>query len=101
MTGLKIVQQRRYADQLVGFKFSKVISRKVDHRQEGIGINVVVVTRLLHRLIAKAKVDAETSQHLQQIVIVADQRDHLVISLVHFLILHNYLTPYLLIYLTP
>ena len=49
---------------------------------------MVVLTRFFDRLVAKAKADAEAAQHLQQVVIVANQRNHLVVGLIHLLILH-------------
>ena len=90
VAGLQVVQQGGDAELLVGLELTVVVGREVDHRQEGIGIYIVVLTRLHDRLIAKTKADAETAQHLQQVVIVADERDHLVVRLIHLLILHTY-----------
>ena len=89
MTGFQVMQQRGDGDFIVILKLSIAVDCEVDHREERIGIHIVVVARLLDGLVAKAQTDAETAQHLQQIVVVADQRDHLVVAFIHLLILHN------------
>ena len=82
------MQQGWDAELLVGLELTVVVGREVDHRQEGVGVYIVVLARLHDCLITKTKADAETAQHLQQVVIIADERDHLVVRLIHLLILH-------------
>ena len=93
MTGLQIVHQRRHTDQFVGFKLPIAVDGIVYHRQESIGIYIVILTCFLHGLVTKAKADAEAAERLQQVVIVADQGYHLVVRLIHLLILHRRMLP--------
>ena len=90
MTGFEVVQQGGDADLFIGLKLAVVVGREVDYRQESVCIHMVVVTGLFHCLVTKTKTDAKTAQHLQQVVIIADQRDHLVVRLIHLLIFHTY-----------
>ena len=94
MTGLKIVKKRLNGDALVGLEISIPIDGEVDHCQERVGVDMIVVTGLLYGLVAEAQTDTETAQRLQEVVVVADKRDHLVIGLVHFLIFHRLLPSY-------
>ncbi len=89
MARFEIVQQRPYADLLVVLKFSCTIDGVINHSQESISVYMVVDTGLTHRLVAEAQTDAKASQSLQQIVIVADERNHLVVRFIHFLIFHT------------
>ena len=88
MTGLQIVEQGGDGQLFVGLEFAIAVDVVVDHCQEGIGIYIVILTRFHDRLVAEAQTDAEAAQHLQQVVVIANQRDHLVIRLIHLLIFH-------------
>ena len=89
MAGFQVVKQCGNRQLLVGLEVTVAVNRIVDDSQEGIGVNIIIFTRLLHRLVAKTKVDAKTAKHLQQVIIIADQGDHLIIRLIHLLILHR------------
>ena len=88
VTGLQIVKQGGDGQLLVGLKLAIPIDGEVDHSQEGIGIHPVALAGFLNCLITKTKTDAETAQHLQEVVVIANQRNHLVVGLIHLLILH-------------
>ena len=90
MAGLQIVEQGRDGEALIGLKLTVAVNGVVDHRQERVRVHLVVLTGLLYGLVAEAQADAEAAQHLQQVVVVADERDHLVVRLIHLLISHNY-----------
>ena len=92
MAGLQIVQEGGDGQHLVGPELTIAVDVVVDHCQEGIGIYAVVLTCFHDGLVAEAQTDAETAQHLQQVVIIANQRDHLVVCLIHLLIFHLCLT---------
>ena len=89
MAGFQVMKQRGDRQLLVGLEVTVVVNRIVDDSQEGIGVNIVVFTRLLYRLVSKTKANTKTAKHLQQIIIIADQGYHLVIRLIHLLILHR------------
>ena len=65
------------------------VDGKVHHRQEGISIYSLLFANLSHSLVAKAQIDTETTQALKDVVIIANNADHLVISFIHLLILHR------------
>jgi hypothetical protein len=88
MTGRKIVHQRRYRKLAVIIKIRLAVNGKVYNGKKRIGIHPVIVARLAHGLVAKPKIDAKTSKRLQQVVIVFDERDHFIVSLIYFMILH-------------
>ena len=67
------------------------IDGEVDYGEEGVGVNVVILAGFLNGLVAEAQVDAKASQHLQEVVVIAYQRYHLVVGLVHLLISHTFL----------
>ena len=88
MGSLEIMQKRRQR-QAVGIVVLLIaIDGKVDHRQESIGIHLLLLTYLLDCLVAEAQVDAEATEALQYVVIVTNDADHLVVSFIHLLILH-------------
>ena len=88
MRCLEIMQQGRQR-QAVGIVVLLVtIYRKVHHGKEGVGIHVLFVADFPYRLVAESQVDAEATQALQDIVIVSNDADHLVVSLIHLLIFH-------------
>ena len=88
MAGLQVVQQRRHADALVIIIIGEVVDGEVDHRQESIGVYPVHLTGLSHRLVAKPQVDAKAAKCLQHTIIILDERDHLVLWLIHLQVLH-------------
>ena len=92
MAGFQIVQQCRNEKLFIGIKLTITINRKVNHSQESVGIHIVILTRLSDRFVTKTKTDTKTAKHLQQVVIIANKRDHLVIRFIHFLIFHLTLT---------
>ena len=53
MTGLKIVKKRLNGDALVGLEISIPIDGEVDHCQERVGVDMIVVTGLLYGLVAE------------------------------------------------
>ena len=88
MRCLEIMQQGRQR-QAVGIVVLLVtINRKVHHGKEGVGIHVLLIADFPYRLVAESQVDAEATQALQDIVIVSNDADHLVVSLIHLLIFH-------------
>ena len=90
MTRFQVMKQSGYRNLLVVLKLSAPINGKVHNSQKGIGINIIVLTGFFDSLVSKAQIDAKTAQCLQQVVIVADERYHLIIRLIHLLILHLY-----------
>lgn len=77
------------ATETVGIVVSAIpVDGEVDHREEGVGVHVLVFTHLAHRLVAKAQADAEAAQRLQDVIVVADDADELVVGFVHLLIFH-------------
>ena len=82
VAGLQIVEQRGDTELFVSLEFAVTVDGIVHHGEECVGIHMVVFTSLLHGLVAKAKVDTETAQGLEQVVIVTDKRNHLIIGLV-------------------
>ena len=93
MTRLQIVHQGLNTDLLVGLKLAITVDGIVNHRQKSIGIYIIILTSLLHRLVAKAQTDTEAAKRLQQVIIIADQGNHLVIRLIHLLIFHRRMLP--------
>ena len=85
VTGFQIMHQRRNTDLLIGIKLTITVDGIVDHSQESIGIYIIILTCLFHGLITEAKTDAETAKRLQQVIIIADQRDHLIVRFIHLL----------------
>ena len=91
VTGFQIVQQGRHADALVVVADGLPIDGIVHHRQKGVAVDPIQFTRLFHRLVAKAQIDAEAAQGLQHAVVILDERNHPVLWLIHLHILHTYL----------
>lgn len=60
----------------------------VYYGKKRVGVNTIVLTRLVHCLVAEAKCYAEATERLQHIVVVAYERYHLVVRLVNLMILH-------------
>ena len=58
---------------------------------------MVHLTSLPYGLVAKAEIDTETTQSLQQVIIVFDKCNHLIFGLIHLQILHTAI--YLIIYI--
>ena len=82
MTGFQIMQQGGDGYLLVGLELSIPINGEVHHRQEGVGVHMIVLTGLAYRLVAESQADAEAAQRLQQVVIITDERHHLIVWLV-------------------
>ena len=83
------MQQGGYRDALVVFSDPDAVDGKVDHCQERVGVHAIALASLPHRFVTKAQADAEAAQSLQQVVVVADERYHLVLGLIYLLILHR------------
>ena len=82
------MQQGRYGE-AVGIVILLIpIDGEIDHSQESIRVHILFLAHLTYGLVAKTKVNAETAQTLEDIVIVTDNADQLVVSLIHLLILH-------------
>ena len=88
MARLKILQQRGHRQSRCIIKIAVTINRKVHHRKECICIYMLFLAHLTYCLVAKTKADAEAAKALQKVVVVPDKRNHLVLGLIHFLLLH-------------
>ena len=82
------MQQGRQRQPVCIIVFFVTIYCKVYHSKEGVGIHVLLFADFPYRLVAESQVDAEATQALQDIVIVSNDADHLVFSLIHLLIFH-------------
>ena len=91
MARLQVVQQGGNADLLVVLKVREIVDGEIHHRQKRVAVHTVQLTCLGHRLVAKAKTDAEAAQGLQHRIIILDERNHLILRLIHLQILHNLL----------
>ncbi len=88
MAGFQIMQQRWNGQLLVIVKIGISVDGQIYHCKKCISIYSVVLAYLLHGLVAESKIYPETSQRLQQIVIVLYERYHLVACLIYLLLLH-------------
>ena len=89
VAGFQIMHQGWDAQLLVVFRRAIAIDGEIHHNQEGVGVHIVVITSLTNRFIAKPQVDAKCAQHLQEVVVIANEVDHLVVGLIHLQLLHN------------
>ena len=88
MARLKILQQRRHRQSRCIIKIAVTINCKVHHRKECICVYMLFLAHLTYCLITKTEADAEAAKALQKVVVVPDKRNHLVLGLIHFLLLH-------------
>ena len=80
--GSQIVEQRLYGDFVVGRLRGISVDEEVDHGKESIAVDALSGTNLTDGLVTEAQPDAKGAKALQHTVIVADEVNHLVISLV-------------------
>ena len=59
------------------------------HKAFGLSVLFWTVGRIINRFVTKAQIDTETTQALKDVVIIANNADHLVISFIHLLIFHR------------
>ena len=90
MRRTQVMQQRGDGKTVNIFFVAIAIDGEVDHREEGVSVHALIFAHLSDRLVAKTQVDAKRTKTLEDIVVVAYDGDQLVVSLIHFLILHTY-----------
>ena len=61
MARFEIVEQGWDADLFIGIELSIPVSSIINHSQERIGVDIVILTGLLYGLVAKTQADAETA----------------------------------------
>ena len=91
MTCFEIMQQGGYRQLSVILKVSMTVDGIVHHRKKGIGIHAIVFAGLIHSFVTKAKIDAKTSQRLQQVVVVFNERYHFIACLIYLLDFHSFI----------
>ena len=89
MRGLQIMQKSGNRDAVIIVHYLIAIDREIHYQQKSKGVNPLVVTNFADGLITESKVNTETTQTLQEIIIVGNKTNHLIVGLVHLLILHT------------
>ena len=90
VTCLQILQQRCNGEtiQIVGIAIS--IDGKVHHSKKSVSVNTLTLAHLPNRLVAKTQADAKRAKALKNVIVVANDRYHPIISLIHLMVLHIY-----------
>ena len=89
VAGLEVVHEGGHGELVVVLADAIPIYCEIHHGEEGVGIDAVHLTGLTHGLVAETEVDSERTERLENVVIVLDERDHLVVGLIKFHLFHH------------
>ena len=78
-----------------GVKVAIAVYREVHHSKKRICVHILIFTNLTHRLVAEAEIYAKPAKALQYVIVVGNQRYHLVVGFIHLVIFHRPLNVYL------
>ena len=83
------ILHQRVDGQSVGIVVVEIaVDGVVHHSEERVGVDAFVFAHFAHSFVAKAEVDAERPEALQDVIVVADDGDEFIVRLIHFLIFH-------------
>ena len=88
VAGLEVVDECGDGDAIGFVKVPMSVNGEVDEGEERVSVHVLLFAHFAHSLVTKAEVNTEAPQTLENTVVVGDERNHLVIGLVKFLVLH-------------
>ena len=84
----QILHQCGYGDTVGIVRVTMSVNGEIDHCEKRVCVDTLVLTHFLDGFIAKAQIDAKRTEALKDVVIVSDDGDQQVVSLIHFLIFH-------------
>ena len=73
---------------LINFDAKVIIDHQINNCKEGISIYALSLADFANRAVAKTDFNTKASEALQDIIVVSNQRKHLVVRLVDFLAFH-------------
>ena len=82
MRCLQVCQQGLYGNPFIGAFRRIAVDKEVDNGEECMAVYILAATHFADRLVTESQADAEGAESLKHAVVVADDVNHLVVSLV-------------------
>ena len=86
---LQVCQQGLYGNPFVSTFRRIAVDEEVHHGEEGMAVHILAAAHFADRLVTESQTDAEGAEPLEHAVVVADDVNHLVVSLVKFYSYHR------------